>query len=45
MVERMRHEIESLGGEIRFQSRVTGLDIQDGQMRGVMLANGEKIGA
>jgi uncharacterized FAD-dependent dehydrogenase len=32
MVERMRREIESLGGEIRFQSRVTGLHIEDGQV-------------
>ena len=45
MVERMRQEIESLGGEIRFQSRVTGLRIEDGQVRGVTLASGEEIGA
>ena len=43
MVERMRHEIESLGGEIRFQSRVTGLRIERGHVRGVTLASGEKI--
>ncbi len=43
MVERMRREIESLGGEIRFQSRVTGLRIEDGQVHGVVLANGEEI--
>ena len=43
MVERMRREIESLGGEIRFQSRVTGLRIKDGQVHGVVLANGEEI--
>ncbi|MEI7612285.1 MAG: NAD(P)/FAD-dependent oxidoreductase [Betaproteobacteria bacterium] len=45
MVERMRREIESLGGEIRFQSRVTGLQIEHGQMSGVTLASGEKIAA
>ena len=45
MVEHMRHEIESLGGEIRFQSRVTGLLIEDGHVRGVELASGEKIAA
>ena len=45
MVERMRHEIESLGGEIRFQSRVVGLQIENGQVRGVKLASGEEIGA
>ncbi|MFZ4535094.1 NAD(P)/FAD-dependent oxidoreductase [Propionivibrio sp.] len=45
MVEHMRREIESLGGEIRFQSRVTGLHIEHGQVRGVQLASGEEIEA
>ncbi len=45
MVEHMRREIESLGGEIRFQSRVTGLNIEQGHVRGVQLANGEQIAA
>jgi len=45
MVERMRHEIEPLGGEIRFQSRVAGLQIENGQVRGVKLATGEEIAA
>jgi uncharacterized FAD-dependent dehydrogenase len=43
MVETMRHEIEQLGGEIRFQQRVSGLDIENGKVRGVQLASGEKI--
>ena len=47
MVEQMRAEIESLGGEIRFQQRVTGLEIEKGQLRGhvrgVQLASGETI--
>ncbi len=43
MVERMRREIESLGGEIRFLSRVAELRIADGRVRGVVLANGEEI--
>jgi uncharacterized FAD-dependent dehydrogenase len=43
MVEHMRREIESLGGEIRFQSRVTGLHIEQGHVRGVTLASGEEI--
>ena len=43
MVEQMRATIESLGGEIRFQSRVDGIDIVDGQVRGVVLAGGEII--
>ncbi|MFA5922045.1 MAG: NAD(P)/FAD-dependent oxidoreductase [Methylococcaceae bacterium] len=43
MVEQMRATIESLGGEIRFQSRVDDIDIADGQVRGVILAGGEII--
>ncbi len=43
MVEQMRATIESLGGEIRFQSRVDSLEIQNGQVRGVTLSNGEMI--
>ena len=43
MVEQMRATIESLGGEIRFQSRVDAIDIDKGQVRGVMLASGETI--
>jgi uncharacterized FAD-dependent dehydrogenase len=45
MVEHMRASIEALGGEIRFQSRVADVDIKDGQMRGVILADGERIAA
>jgi uncharacterized FAD-dependent dehydrogenase len=45
MVEQMRHEIEQLGGEIRFQQRVTGLQIEAGQVRGVTLASGEELSA
>ena len=45
MVERMRHEIESLGGEIRFRSRVTGVHIENDHVRGVKLASGEEIAA
>ncbi|HZW07306.1 MAG TPA: FAD-dependent oxidoreductase, partial [Phycisphaerales bacterium] len=48
MVESLRATIESLGGEYRFQSRVTDLEIEtspDGkrQVRGVTLAGGEHI--
>ncbi|HUW50845.1 MAG TPA: NAD(P)/FAD-dependent oxidoreductase [Sulfuricella sp.] len=43
MVEKMRSTIESLGGEIRFQCRVDDLDIDNGQVRGVVLAGGERI--
>src|SRR5512139_1660701 len=41
MVEQMRHEMEQLGAEIRFQSRVDDIEIEDGQVRSVLLASGE----
>ncbi len=43
MVEKMRETIQSLGGEIRFQSRVDDIEIVDGQVAGVVLAGGERI--
>ncbi len=43
VVEAMRHTIESLGGEIRFQSKVADIEIENGQVRGVVLASGEQI--
>ena len=43
MVETMRHEIEELGGEIRFQQRVTDVLIEDGRIGGVTLASGETL--
>ncbi|MGZ8160584.1 MAG: NAD(P)/FAD-dependent oxidoreductase [Methylobacter sp.] len=43
VVEQLRETIESLGGEIRFQSRVDDIIINNGQVRGVVLANGETI--
>jgi len=45
MVEHMRETITNLGGEIRFQSRVVDLDIVAGQVKGVVLADGERIAA
>jgi uncharacterized FAD-dependent dehydrogenase len=45
VVEQLRATIESLGGEIRFQSRVDDIIIDNGQVRGVMLASGETINA
>src|SRR5205085_8810369 len=45
MVEKMRADIEALGGEIRFEQRVTDLRIEDGQMRGVTLASGQQLRA
>lgn len=43
MVETMRNTIEALGGEIRFESRVDDFEIDNGQLRGVVLASGERI--
>jgi uncharacterized FAD-dependent dehydrogenase len=43
VVESLRETIEGLGGEIRFKSRVEDLEISDGQVRGVVLAGGERI--
>jgi uncharacterized FAD-dependent dehydrogenase len=43
MVEKMRETILSLGGKIRFESRVDDIVIADGQVSGVNLASGEFI--
>jgi hypothetical protein len=43
VVAKMRDEIIALGGEIRFQSKVTGLTISDGRVDGVTLEGGEHI--
>ena len=43
MVEQMRREIERLGGEVRFQQRVSGVHIEAGRVRGVTLASGEEL--
>ncbi|MGL6113297.1 MAG: NAD(P)/FAD-dependent oxidoreductase, partial [Rubrivivax sp.] len=55
MVERMRAEIEALGGEVRFGQQVVGLSIDDRppratgaqphQIRGLTLAGGEQLHA
>jgi uncharacterized FAD-dependent dehydrogenase len=43
VVETMRHEIERLGGEVRFQQRVSDVLIEAGHVRGVTLASGETL--
>jgi len=43
MVEEMRKTIESLGGEIRFESRVDDIEIENGEVQGVVLQTGERI--
>ncbi len=45
MVEAIRREIEQLGGDIRFQQQVTDVVIEQGQLRGLILANGEQLKA
>ncbi|MES2740204.1 MAG: NAD(P)/FAD-dependent oxidoreductase [Pseudomonadota bacterium] len=47
MVEQMRANIEQMGGEYRFESKVVDLEIEagpdGGQLRGLTLASGEQI--
>ncbi len=43
VVENMRAAILALGGEIRFQSKVVDIDIDAGQVRGVVLDGGEHV--
>ncbi|WP_417520771.1 NAD(P)/FAD-dependent oxidoreductase [Marinobacter sp.] len=43
VVATMREEIIRLGGEIRFESKVTNLDVRDGRVAGVELASGERL--
>jgi uncharacterized FAD-dependent dehydrogenase len=53
MVEQMRASIEAMGGEYRFESKVTDIDIEPpadgasgrGQVRGLTLVSGEYIAA
>jgi uncharacterized FAD-dependent dehydrogenase len=45
MVEKMRADIVALGGEIRFEQRVTDVLIEDQHIRGVTLASGEQLSA
>lgn len=43
VVETLRNEIIRLGGEVRFQQRVTDLLIEQRHVRGVQLASGEQL--
>ncbi|MGF1696441.1 NAD(P)/FAD-dependent oxidoreductase [Vibrio lamellibrachiae] len=43
MIEKMRAKIIELGGEIRFSTRVDDLHMEDGQLTGVTLSDGEEI--
>ncbi len=41
MVKNLRQEIIALGGDVRFETTLTGLDILDGRVAGVRLAGSE----
>jgi uncharacterized FAD-dependent dehydrogenase len=43
VVARMRDEIIALGGEVRFETRVTDLLLEEGRLEGVVLASGETL--
>ncbi|MBH9552857.1 NAD(P)/FAD-dependent oxidoreductase [Inhella gelatinilytica] len=43
MIEKMRADIEALGGEIRFEQKVTDLLIENGVVQGLSLESGEQI--
>ncbi|MEG2389705.1 MAG: hypothetical protein RSB64_02300, partial [Pseudomonas sp.] len=43
VVENMREQIIALGGEVRFEQRVTDVLIEDGQLNGVVIDGGEQI--
>ena len=43
VVSAMREEILALGGEVRFESKVTDLLLEGGRLEGVVLADGESI--
>ena len=43
VVERIRETIKNLGGEIRFESKVDKIELENNQVQGVTLANGEFI--
>jgi len=43
VVSAMREEIRALGGEVRFETKVSDFLIRDGRMQAVVLDNGEQI--
>ena len=45
VVEKLRAQIEALGGEVRFQQHVSDVHIEDGAIRGLTLASGETLAA
>ena len=45
IVKAIREEILRLGGEVRFESRMTDVEVQDGRTRSVLVNGGERIPA
>jgi uncharacterized FAD-dependent dehydrogenase len=43
MVEKMRATIHALGGEVRFETRVDDIEIDQGKVRGLKLSTGEHL--
>jgi len=43
VVATMREEIRALGGEVRFENKVTDFIIEDSRIQGVVMADGEEI--
>ena len=43
VVKRMREEIIRLGGQVRFESQVTEIDLEQGHVAGVVVNGGERI--
>jgi uncharacterized FAD-dependent dehydrogenase len=43
MVEKMRATIHELGGEVRFETRVDDIEIEQGKVRALRLSNGETL--
>ncbi len=43
VVQNLRHRIISLGGEVRFNAQVTDLELEEGRLTGLRLADGEVI--
>ncbi|MBP0716231.1 NAD(P)/FAD-dependent oxidoreductase [Burkholderia sola] len=43
MVEKMRASIHELGGEVRFETRVDDIEIDQGKVRALKLSNGETL--
>lgn len=43
VVAAMREEIKTLGGEVRFENKVTDFIIEDGRIQGITLADGQEL--